>query len=90
LCEHYSQAVGGTSSRRWHLIPRLERKFIHDAKDLLIRLEHACSVEILANFAENIATLGIERAHGESVRIGFGVSARDFLLLGGPQAKQLV
>jgi hypothetical protein len=40
-------------------------------------LGHAGSVEVLANFAKNIATLGIERAHRDGVGIGFGVSAGD-------------
>jgi hypothetical protein len=40
-------------------------------------LDHTRSIEVLANFAENIATLGIEGAHREGVGIGFGVSAGD-------------
>jgi hypothetical protein len=65
--EHYRQRIGGTSSRHWHLTPGLECELVYDAKDLLIRLDHAGSVEVLANFAENIATLGVERTHSERV-----------------------
>ena len=75
--EHYRQSIGGTSFLCRHLMPGLEREFVHDAKDLLIRLGHAGSVEVLANFAKNIATRGIERAHRDGVGIGFGVLAGD-------------
>jgi hypothetical protein len=51
-----------TGSRRRHLLRGLEHELVHDATDLLVRLDHACIVEVLANSAEHVAALGIDRA----------------------------
>jgi hypothetical protein len=40
-------------------------------------LDHTRNIEVLSNFAEHIAALGIEGANGEGVRIGLSVLARD-------------
>jgi len=88
--EHYRYGIGGASSRYRHLVPGLKRELVHYAQDLLIRLDQARSVEVLANFAEHVAALGIERAHSEGVRIGLRVPARDSQFFGGPHAKELV
>ena len=53
-------------------------------QDLLLRLDHARGIEVLANFAEYVAVLGIERAHGQRVRIGLGVPACEAQFFGGP------
>jgi hypothetical protein len=53
-------------------------------------LDHARCVEVLANLAEHVAALGIDRAHSEGVRIGFGVTADESQFFGGPRAKELV
>jgi len=89
LCEHYRQGIGGTW-RPWHLAPGLEREFVHNAQDLFIRFDHASGVEVLANFAEHVAALAIERAHSERVRISLGVSACNSQFFGGPDAKEFV
>src|SRR5207342_914243 len=47
-------------------------------------------VEVLANFAEQVAALGVERADGEGVRIGLRVPASDSQFFGRPHAKELV
>jgi hypothetical protein len=47
----------------------LEREFVHDAQNLLVRLNYARSVEVLADFSEHVAPIGIERAHGEGIRV---------------------
>jgi hypothetical protein len=68
----------------------LEHEFVHDAQDLLVRLDDARSVEVLADFAEHIAPLRIERARGEGIRIVLGVLAGDSQFLRGPHAKEFV
>ena len=73
-----------------HQVPGLEHEVVHDPYDLLIRLPYARSGEVLANFAEHIAALGIERAHSEGVRIGLSVLALESQFFGGPHANELV
>src|SRR6516164_7851909 len=89
--EHERQgiAIGAASSCR-HQVPGLEHEVVHDPYDLLIRLPYARSCEVLANFAEHIAALGIERAHSEGVRIGLCVLALESQFFGGPHANELV
>src|SRR6185295_20489 len=73
--DHDRRGVGTASLRCLRLVRRLKKKLVHNIQDLLVRLNHACRVEILANLAEHVAALGIDRAHGKGVRIGLGVRA---------------
>jgi hypothetical protein len=57
--------------------PGFQYEFVHDAQDLLVRLDHARRVEVLANLAEHVAQVGINRAKSERLRIQFRVSARE-------------
>src|SRR5262249_29858423 len=88
--EHYRCGIECTSSRHWHLVSGLEHELVHDTKDLLVRLDHARGIEVLANLAEHVAALGIERTHSKGVRIGLGVSACDSQFFSGPYAEELV
>src|SRR3954451_22084554 len=45
--------------------------------------------EVLSDFAKHIAVFGIERAHGETLRIGFCLFARETQFLGRPHPEQL-
>jgi hypothetical protein len=57
---------------------------IHDVWNLLVRFDHARGIDVLVNFAEHVAELGIELAHSEGVRIDVGVPAREFPILRRP------
>ncbi len=59
-------------------------------QDLLVRLDYARSVEVLADFAEHVAPLRVERAHGEGIRIVLGVLARNSQFFRSPQAEEFV
>src|SRR5262249_41625828 len=65
--DHDGCGVGTASLRRLGLVRRLQKQLVHNTQDLLVRLNHACGVEILADFAEHIAALWIDRTHGKGV-----------------------
>ena len=70
--------------------PPFEHEFGHDAQDLLVRLGNARGVKVLADFAEQVTALGIDRAPGKVVRTGIGVPARACQFLSGPPARSLL
>jgi hypothetical protein len=74
----------------FHLAGGLEHNLVHHAKDQVIRLDHARIVEVLANFAEHVATPRIDRARSKGVRVSLGVLAYQAQFFGGPHAKELV
>src|SRR5690348_6600067 len=64
------------SSRRLR-IPGFEKEFVHDTEDLVARLEDAGGIEVLPDLAEHVTSLGVERVHGEAIRIGRRICGRE-------------
>ena len=81
--------ISATSSSR-HQVPGLEHEVVHDLYDLLVRLHHARSVEVLTNFAKHVTALGIERTDSKRVRIGLRLRTYHSQFFCGPHAKELV
>src|SRR5262249_40859579 len=51
--------VRARSLRCLRLVGGCEQEIVHDTQDLLVRLDHAGGVEVLADLAEHVAAFGI-------------------------------
>jgi hypothetical protein len=90
VSKHYCCSICSTTLRSLHLLCRFEHEVIHSAKDLLVRLDDGGRVELLPDFTEHAALLGIDSLYGEPICIGLGVSACQAQLFSRPHPEQRV
>ena len=76
--------------RSLHLLCCLEHEVIHNAKDMLVRLDDGGRVEVLRDFTEHVALVGIDCPHGECIRISLSVSTCEAQLFSRPHPEQRV
>src|SRR5262245_33627338 len=71
-------------------VTSVEPQLIHDAQNVVIGLAHVRGFEVLAYFAEHVASFELDRAHSEVVRVCFSAFARKTQFFRRPHAEKLV